>query len=224
MNKTKKQKSKKQKETLPDGLEPSTLRLTAARSNQLSYGRPVFHLTFSYTSLLSQTILTITLESYYGIGRTAVAHTTTSQQPRKEKRLSPFSSALSDLNVVHKAPHHTLLIVMLLLTRVTLLVLHSVNLSGDILQFISQVIYIICKVKRMITTTGSHVFSSRRFVDRLELISYLIPEGNTCFLRTASGKAHCYSILAFKVVTKIIAWLPLRLVHFCFVFISNLQH
>lgn len=120
--------------------------------------------------------------------------------------------------------HPTLLVVVLLLTRVTLLVLHGVNLSGDILKFISQVIYVIYKSKDRMRTTGSHVFSPRRFVDRFELVSYLIAEGNTCFLGAASGKAHRYSILAFKIVAKIIAWLSLRLVHFRIILISNLQH
>ena len=113
---------------------------------------------------------------------------------------------------------------MLLLTSVTLLVLHGVNLCGDILKFISQVIYVIYKSKDRMRTTGSHVFSPRRFVDRFELVSYLIAEGNTCFLGAASGKAHRYSILTFKVVAEIIARLSLRLIDLGSVFVGYLQN
>lgn len=113
---------------------------------------------------------------------------------------------------------------MLLLTSVTLLVLHSINLSSNILKLISQVIYIIYKWEKSLITTGSHVLGSRRLIDRLQFISYLISKRNACFFRTTSGKTHRYSVFAFKVVTEIVARFSFRLINFRTAFIRYLRN
>ena len=113
---------------------------------------------------------------------------------------------------------------MLLLTSVTLLVLHSVNLSGNRLQLIRQIVHIIYRLETQSRTTGSDVLSSRRFVDGLQLIANLVTERNARFLGTTSGEAHRYSILTFKVVAEIIARLSFRLIDLGAVFVGYLQN
>ena len=79
---------------------------------------------------------------------------------------------------------------MLLLSRVTLLVLHGVDFSGNRLQLVRQVVHIAYSLWPLRTATGCHVLRARRFVDGLHLVADLVAEGNADFVRLGSGKAH----------------------------------
>ena len=79
---------------------------------------------------------------------------------------------------------------MLLLSRVTLLVLHGVDFSGNRLQLVRQVVHISYSLWPLRTATGCHVLRARSFVDGLHLVADLIAEGNADFVRLGGGKAH----------------------------------
>ena len=94
---------------------------------------------------------------------------------------------------VYSSPSHsvpTSLIVVLLLPRITLLILHSVNFSGNRLHLIGQIVYISYLLVLLRVPTGRHKLCSRSSVDRLQFIADLIAEGNTNFIRLGGGKAH----------------------------------
>ena len=72
---------------------------------------------------------------------------------------------------------------MLLLPRITLLILHSVNFSGNRLHLVSQIVYISYLLVLLRVPTGRHKLCSRSSVDRLQFIADLVAEGNTNFIR-----------------------------------------
>ena len=93
---------------------------------------------------------------------------------------------------------------MLLLSRVTLLILHGVDFSSNRLQLVRQVVHIAYSLWPLRTATGCHVLRARRFVDGLHLVADLITEGNADFVRLGGGKAHRQAKRLVEHVVKVI--------------------
>ena len=108
---------------------------------------------------------------------------------------------------IYSSPRHsslTRLVVVLLLSRVTLLVLHGVDFSGNRLQLVRQVVHITYSLWPLRMATGCHVLRARRFVDGLHLVADLITEGNADFVRLGGGKAHRQAKRLVEHVVKVI--------------------
>lgn len=94
---------------------------------------------------------------------------------------------------IYSSPRHsslTRLVVVLLLSSVTLLILHGVDFSSNRLQLVRQVVHITYSLWPLRMATGCHVLRAWRFVDRLHLVADLVTEGNADFVRLGGGKAH----------------------------------
>ena len=104
-----------------------------------------------------------------------------------------------------------------------MLILHRVDLRGNHLELISEIVHIICISPNPQVPTGRHILFSGSLVHGLQLVSQLVAEGNGDILLFGTGKAERHTRLVLEVVNEIVLLLAVRRVDLVPLRVLNLQ-